>query len=53
MVEFEIPEAYIAGAAAEAIPLEVVYEDDDLLVVDKAAGMVTHPAHGATDGTAL
>ncbi len=28
-----------------------MYEDDDLLVVDKAAGMVTHPAHGAIDGT--
>ena len=29
----------------------IVYEDDDLLVVDKPAGMVTHPAHGATSGT--
>ncbi len=36
---------------AEAIPLDVVYEDDDVLVVDKPAGMVTHPAHGAVDGT--
>ena len=35
----------------EAIALEIAYEDDDLLVVDKAAGMVTHPAHGAVDGT--
>jgi 23S rRNA pseudouridine1911/1915/1917 synthase len=31
---------------AEAIPLEIVYEDDDCLVVNKAAGMVVHPAHG-------
>lgn len=38
-------------AQAEAIALDVVYEDGDLLVVDKPAGMVTHPAHGATDGT--
>lgn len=35
----------------ESIALEIAYEDDDLLVVDKAAGMVTHPAHGAVDGT--
>jgi 23S rRNA pseudouridine1911/1915/1917 synthase len=41
----------VLGAEPEAIPLDVVYEDDDLLVVDKPAGMVTHPAHGATDGT--
>ncbi|HEY0394196.1 MAG TPA: RluA family pseudouridine synthase [Candidatus Elarobacter sp.] len=38
-------------AEPEAIPLDVVYEDDDVLVVDKPAGMVTHPAHGAIDGT--
>lgn len=31
---------------AEAIPLEIVYEDEDLLVVNKPAGMVVHPAHG-------
>ena len=35
----------------ESIALEIAYEDDDLLVVDKPAGMVTHPAHGAVDGT--
>lgn len=36
---------------AESIDLNIVYEDGDLLVVDKPAGMVTHPAHGATSGT--
>jgi 23S rRNA pseudouridine1911/1915/1917 synthase len=36
---------------AEDIPLRVVYEDDDLLVVDKAAGMVVHPAPGNWSGT--
>jgi len=50
----------IAGAAgageaqqpqAEAIPLRVVYEDEHLLVVDKAAGLVVHPAPGHTTGT--
>ena len=33
------------------IPLDIVYEDDDLLVVNKPAGMVVHPGHGHFDGT--
>ncbi len=33
------------------IPINIVYEDDDLLIVDKAAGMVVHPGHGNWDGT--
>lgn len=33
------------------IPLDIVYEDDDLLVIDKKAGMVVHPGHGNWDGT--
>ncbi len=36
---------------AEDIPLDIVYEDDDLLVVDKAAGMVVHPGFGNYTGT--
>src|SRR5713101_3901265 len=51
VVELEIPEAYAPLAAAEAIPLEVVYEDDDLVVIDKPAGMVVHPAPGHQSGT--
>ncbi len=35
----------------QAIPIDVVYEDDDLLVVNKPAGMVVHPAHGHQEGT--
>lgn len=35
----------------EPIPLNIVYEDDDLLVIDKAAGMVVHPGHGHFTGT--
>jgi len=35
----------------EAIPLSIVYEDDDLIVVDKPAGMVVHPAYGHRSGT--
>ena len=36
---------------AEDIPLEIPYEDDDLLIVNKAAGMVVHPGHGNYSGT--
>ena len=35
------------------IPLDIVYEDDDLLIVNKAAGMVVHPGHGNYDGTLI
>lgn len=38
-------------ARPEAIPLDVLYEDDDLIVLDKAAGMVVHPAYGNRTGT--
>jgi 23S rRNA pseudouridine1911/1915/1917 synthase len=51
VVEFEIPEAYIAEAAAEPIPLEVVYEDEDFAVINKPPGMVVHPAPGHHTGT--
>jgi 23S rRNA pseudouridine1911/1915/1917 synthase len=40
-----------AELRAEAIPLEVVYEDADLIVVNKPAGMVVHPAPGSPSGT--
>lgn len=36
---------------AQDIPLDIVYEDDDVLVVNKSAGMVVHPGHGNYDGT--
>ena len=51
VVAFAIEPPRALSAEPEAIPLEIVYEDDDVLVVDKPAGMVTHPAHGSTDGT--
>ena len=47
----EVPPAAPATPAAQAIALDVVYEDDDLLVVDKPAGLVVHPAPGNPDGT--
>ncbi len=50
-VEVEIPDPEPCEARPEAIPLAVVYEDMDLLVVDKPKGMVVHPAAGHAGGT--
>lgn len=50
-VTVEIPELQPAIPLAEAIPLEVLYEDSDLIVINKAAGMVVHPGAGTTSGT--
>ena len=46
-----LPPAEDATPAPEAIPLTIVFEDDHLIVVDKPAGMVVHPAPGAEAGT--
>jgi 23S rRNA pseudouridine1911/1915/1917 synthase len=46
-----IPELVPTEIIAENIPLNIVYEDDDLLVIDKAVGMVVHPAAGVYSGT--
>ena len=51
VLDFEVPERAPLVATPEAIDIPIIYEDNDLLVVDKPAGMVTHPAHGATSGT--
>jgi 23S rRNA pseudouridine1911/1915/1917 synthase len=51
VLTFEIPQRVPLVAVAEPIALHVVFEDDDVIVVDKPAGMVTHPAHGAPGGT--
>lgn len=50
-VHLEIPEPIAPDVLGEAITLPVVYEDDDLLVVDKPAGLVTHPGPGHPSGT--
>jgi 23S rRNA pseudouridine1911/1915/1917 synthase len=50
-VEVEVPEAFVLEAVAEKIPLDIVYEDADLAVIDKPAGMVVHPAPGHYSGT--
>jgi len=49
--EIRIPEAAPAVARAQAIPLAIVFEDEHLIVVDKPAGLVIHPAAGNLDGT--
>jgi 23S rRNA pseudouridine1911/1915/1917 synthase len=46
-----VPEAKPSPLTPEAIPLRIVYEDADLLVIDKPAGMVVHPAPGHAGGT--
>lgn len=46
-----IPEARALDTEAQDIALEIVHEDSDLLVVDKPAGLVVHPAAGHADGT--
>jgi 23S rRNA pseudouridine1911/1915/1917 synthase len=46
-----VPQPTEASAAAQDIPLLIVHEDDHLLVVDKPAGLVVHPAAGNLDGT--
>ncbi|MBL8645925.1 MAG: RluA family pseudouridine synthase [Sphingosinicella sp.] len=50
-VSVSVPEAAPATAEAQQIPLSIVYEDADLIVVDKPAGLVVHPAAGNPDGT--
>ncbi len=47
----DVPEVRQLEVEAEEIPLRVVYEDDDLIIVDKPAGLVTHPAPGHASGT--
>lgn len=50
-VVIEIPSMGPAEAEAEAIPLEILYEDEDVVVVNKPAGMIVHPGAGAAHGT--
>ena len=50
-VTVEIPPPVVRDIVAESIPLSIAWEDDDLVIVDKAAGMVVHPAPGNWSGT--
>lgn len=50
-IEVDLPEPPPTQLQPEPIPISVVYEDDDLIVVDKPAGMVVHPGAGIASGT--
>ena len=50
-VEIRIPEPEPYEAVAEDIPLDIVYEDEDVIVINKPSGMVVHPAPGNYSGT--
>ena len=51
LVSIEIPEARSVEILPENIPLDILYEDDDLLIVNKPKGMVVHPSAGHYSGT--
>ena len=50
-ITIDVPEATTAEPRAEAIALEIVYEDDDIIVIDKPSGLVVHPGAGHETGT--
>ncbi|MBO5338806.1 MAG: RluA family pseudouridine synthase [Clostridia bacterium] len=50
-VEIDEPEPKELEVEAENIPLNIVYEDDDIIVINKPSGMVVHPANGNESGT--
>lgn len=50
-IEINLPEVQPSEAKAENIPLNIIYEDKYLLVINKPSGMVVHPAHGNYEGT--
>ena len=51
IVTYDLPEPEVLEYEAEDIPLDIVYEDDDVAVVNKPQGMVVHPSVGHTSGT--
>ena len=51
MIAVDVPPPEPAKPAAEAIPLRVIYEDDDIIVIDKPRNLVVHPATGNWTGT--
>ena len=50
-LELDLPEQRTTALAAEQVALDIVYEDDDVLIIDKPAGLVTHPSPGRSSGT--
>lgn len=51
LIEIDIPEPELLSIKAESIPVDIVYEDDDLMIINKPQGMVVHPAPGNYTGT--
>lgn len=51
MVKVNLPEPEVLDVIAENIPINIVYEDEDVVIVDKPQGMVVHPANGNYSGT--
>lgn len=51
LISISLPEAVPAVAEPQDLPIHVLHEDDDLLVLNKSSGMVVHPAAGNSDGT--
>ena len=51
VVTIQIPEVKEIGLQPQELPLDVIYEDEDIIVINKAKGMVVHPAAGNPDGT--
>jgi len=52
-IEVRIPEPEVFELSAEELPLNILYEDDDIVVINKASGMVVHPATGTPNGTVV
>jgi 23S rRNA pseudouridine1911/1915/1917 synthase len=50
-IEIAIPASVPDTPAPESLPLQILYDDEDIVVINKAAGMVVHPAAGHADGT--
>lgn len=51
VIEVELIQRTLAAFAPEPIPIDVIYEDDDLVVINKSAGLVVHPGAGISSGT--
>jgi len=51
VVEVQVPEPEPLRAVPEDLPVDIIYEDEHIVVVNKRAGMVVHPAHGNFSGT--
>ena len=51
VISYEVPDPEVVEYVAEDLPLEIVYQDEDVAVVNKPQGMVVHPSAGHTSGT--